>query len=296
MSKIAVFAAVLLLSGFVSTPSAGQTSARMQDKTRVETRWVTSSDGVKIVYDVRGSGATAVVFIHCWACNRQFWREQVDAVASQYRVVTLDLPGHGESGKNRAQWSVLGYADDIRAVADDLKLTRMILVGHSMGGPVSLEAAHRLSGRVVGVILADTMQSVGEPNSPETPDPVAEKLTNDFKGFFRDLSAMFSKDSDPAICHWVEEQAMASAEGPIIALRRDSRSVDGRALMRRAGVPVRAINAKPPLGADTDIEGNRKYADFEAALIENAGHFVQLERPKEFNRELMRWISQLQAQ
>jgi alpha-beta hydrolase superfamily lysophospholipase len=76
----------------------------------VETRTVASGDGVPVVYDVRGAGDTAVVFVHCWACNRHFWREQADVFASQYRVVTIDLAGHGDSGKDRSRWSILGLA------------------------------------------------------------------------------------------------------------------------------------------------------------------------------------------
>src|SRR5271170_1725230 len=92
----------------------------------VQIRSVASSDGVRIVYDVRGRGDTTLVFVHCWACNRFFWRDQVDAFSARYRVVTLDLAGHGESGKNRQHWSTLGLANDVRAVADDLSLRNII--------------------------------------------------------------------------------------------------------------------------------------------------------------------------
>jgi pimeloyl-ACP methyl ester carboxylesterase len=112
---------------------------------------LTAPDGVRIVYDDRGQGATALVFVHCWSCDRTFWREQADVFSDGYRVVTLDLAGHGESGKNRKTWTVAGLGGDVRAVVEKLGLKRVILVGHSMGGPVSLDAARQLRGRVVGV-------------------------------------------------------------------------------------------------------------------------------------------------
>ena len=176
----------------------------------VQTRSVVSSDGVRIVYDVRGSGDTALVFVHCWACNRSFWRDQVDAFSTHYRVVTLDLAGHGESGKDRKHWSTLGLASDVRAVADDLNLQRIILIGHSMGGPVSLEAARMLRGRVIGVVLVDTMHDVDKRRSVASAQADAERLRSNFTGYFSDLSSIFTKSSDPAIRHWVEQQAQAS--------------------------------------------------------------------------------------
>jgi len=53
-------------------------------------------DGLDIAFDVRGHGETALVFVHCWACDRTFWREQLDAFADRYRVVLLDFGGHGD--------------------------------------------------------------------------------------------------------------------------------------------------------------------------------------------------------
>jgi pimeloyl-ACP methyl ester carboxylesterase len=257
----------------------------------VQSHSVVSSDGVRIVYDVRGSGDTALIFVHCWACNRLFWRDQADAFSAHYRVVTLDLAGHGESGKDRREWSVLGLAQDVVAVADDLKLRRIILVGHSMGGPVSLEAARLLRGRVLGVVLVDTVPNVDEGKSVASAQADADQLKKNFTGYFSDLSSIFSKTSDPAIRNWVEKQAMAADPTAALALKLDMPSPDFKALFENAGVPIRAINAQPPLtDRATNIEENRKYANYDAILVGDAGHFVQLERPDEFNQDLQWWI------
>jgi pimeloyl-ACP methyl ester carboxylesterase len=245
---------------------------------------------VRIVYDVRGRGDTTLVFVHCWACNRFFWRNQVDVFASNYRVVTLDLAGHGESGKNREHWSTAGLAQDVVAVANDLKLQRIILIGHSMGGPVSVQAAHLLHGRVVGVILVDTMHDVNERRTVASAQADADRLRQDFKGYFSNLSPIFSKTSDPSIRHWVEQQAMAADPAAAIALKLDTPNIDSKMLFMQAGVPIRAINAEPPLSDHTNIEADRRYANYDVILVKDAGHFVQLERPEEFNKDLGKWI------
>jgi pimeloyl-ACP methyl ester carboxylesterase len=253
----------------------------------VRTGSATARDGVRIVYDVRGSGDTTLLFVHCWSCDRSYWRNQVDAFADRYQVVTLDLAGHGESGKDRKNWTVLGLADDVRAVADELKLKRVILVGHSMGGPVALEAARLLRGRVIGAIVVDTLHNAEQPLSLQMVQPIADKLKADFAGTMGGfMGSMFGKNADPAVREWVENKAKAANPAVAVALILDFANLDFRKLFTAAGVPIRAINAKPPAAPPTNFEGNRKYADFDAVVLDDVGHFIQLERPKEFNDHL----------
>ena len=67
---------------------------------------VKATDGLSIVTEVHGKGDTALVFIHGWCGDREYWKHQVDAFAGDYQVVTLDVAGHGESGKDRKEWTV----------------------------------------------------------------------------------------------------------------------------------------------------------------------------------------------
>jgi pimeloyl-ACP methyl ester carboxylesterase len=180
------------------------------------------------------------------------------------------------------------------AVADDLKLKKMILIGHSIGGRVCLQAASLMKGRVLGVILVDIMNDVSQPPVTTTEaEADAVKLKQDFRGYFRDLSPLFSVNSDPAIRHWVEDQAVAADPVPMIALKPDIPNVIPSVLFAHAGVPIRSINAMPPLSDRTNIEENKKYADYDAILIPDAGHFLQLERPNEFNAALDKWLLKL---
>ena len=110
-------------------------------------REVTSVDGVRIAYRVQGRGDTAIVLVHGWACDSSYWREQLAALSARYTVVTMDLAGHGASGTNRSDWRIARYGDDVAAVVAALRLHRVVLVGHSMGGPVIVAASQRLPAR-----------------------------------------------------------------------------------------------------------------------------------------------------
>jgi hypothetical protein len=126
-------------------------------------------------------------------------------------------------------------------------------------------------------------------------DTDANHLRKDFNGYFSDLSAIFSKDSDPSIRHWVEHQAMTADPTVAIALKLDTPNIDERQLFAHAGVPIRAINAQPPLSPHTNIDENKKYGNYDVILVSDAGHFVPMERPVEFNRDLSTWLQYLSS-
>src|SRR5687767_1979210 len=113
---------------------------------------VKAPDGVDIRYEVAGSGEPALVFVHGWSCDRTYWRPQIEHFSKSRRVVTLDLGGHGASSLGRKDWTMEAFAGDVRAVVEGLGLKRVVLVGHSMGGPVSLEAARMMPDRVAAVV------------------------------------------------------------------------------------------------------------------------------------------------
>ena len=110
---------------------------------------------VSIAYERHGKADRTLVFAHGWSCNRSHWRFQVDALRMDYRVVVLDLAGHGESGSNRTVWSIANFAQDVAAVVDALDASNVVLIGHSLGGPVVLEAALLRPRQVIGVIGVD---------------------------------------------------------------------------------------------------------------------------------------------
>jgi pimeloyl-ACP methyl ester carboxylesterase len=121
---------------------------------------VAAPDGLPIRYEAVGQGEPAIVLVHGWACDRSVWAGQVAWFGSRHRCVTLDLGGHGESGRARTGWTVATFGDDVVAVADALRLDDMVLVGHSMGGDVIVEAALQMVGRVRGLVWLDTYREL----------------------------------------------------------------------------------------------------------------------------------------
>ncbi len=251
-------------------------------------------EGVRIQYDTRGAGDTALVFVHGWASERSAWREQATYFAGSYQVVTLDLPGHGQSAAGRRKVFTLdSLAGDVRAVVEHLKLKRVILVGHSLGGPVVLLAAAKLP-MVRAVILVDTMHNADANLTREQADQFADLFTKDFRGTITKVIAdMFAAGSP--LAGEVKGQALSRDPALLTALIRDYPNVDFPGLLRNVKVPIRAINAAPrgPGDPATNLAVNRKYADFDATVLSGVGHYLMLERPGEFNAVLREWLSVL---
>lgn len=250
---------------------------------------VRADDGLGLVCEVRGRGDTALVFLHGWGGDREYWKHQADAFAADYKVVTLDQAGHGESGTDRKAWTVDGLADDVQAVVKDLGLKRVILVGHSMGGPVALLAAKRMPGTVVAVVGIDTLQDAEFKRPEDMVKALTGSLEKDFKGVVGGMfGGMLGEKADAGLKEWLGAKAAGRDPAMAIALMRDLFALDQRVLLREAKVPVRCVNSAGgyQFFTPTAVETNKKYADYDAVTIPDVGHYPMLEKPAEFNHKL----------
>jgi sigma-B regulation protein RsbQ len=257
-------------------------AAQAQPKSDV----VKAADGVPIHYSVAGKGDPALVFIHCWSCNRGFWENQVAEFSKTNRVVTIDLPGHGQSGVGRKNWSVESYGDDVKTVVTKLDLKRVVLVGSSMGGSIALEATKRMPDRVVAIVPVDTLQNVEERVPPDQLEAVFKQMQADYKNATTGLmnQYFFSPTTPAAVKERVINEAISRQPDVALAILRAIFSYDSAAGMREVKVPIRAINADR---VPTNVEANRKYApQFDTVIIKGTGHYPMLEDPARFNQML----------
>ena len=247
---------------------------------------VNASDGVPIHYSVQGKGDPALVFIHCWACNRHFWDNQVAEFSKTNRVVTIDLPGHGESGQGRKSYSVESYGDDVKTVVTKLNLKRVVLVGSSMGGPIALEATRRMPDRVLAIVPVDTLQNVEQKVPQEQLDAVFQQMQADFKTATTNLlnQFFFSPTTPAAVKERIINETIAQKPEVVLPILKAVFSYDAAPGLREVKVPIRAINADR---VPTDVAANRKYApQFDVVIIKGTGHYPMLEDPVRFNQML----------
>jgi pimeloyl-ACP methyl ester carboxylesterase len=246
---------------------------------------VPSADGVPIRYHVEGAANArpALVFVHCWSCDRHLWDEQMTHFALRYRVVSLDLAGHGESGRDRKDWTIPAFGADVASVVRALDLKKVILIGHSMGGPVILEAARALPDRVVGLVPVDTLLNVAKANDPKEIDAFFAPIRADYKTtvdkFMR--TSMFVPTTDPKLIDKIVAQTEGRPPEIAIAALEHAFTYDARPAFAEIKVPIHAINGDR---YPTDVEGNRRYApQYKVTWMKGVGHYLMLEDPARFD-------------
>ncbi len=256
---------------------------------------VASADSLIVKYEVVGQGDPALVFVHGWSCDRTYWKNQVPDFAGKYKVVTVDVGGHGESGMNREVWTMASYGSDVAAVVNKLGLQKVILIGHSMGGLVNLHAASQLGDKVLGIVGVDNYQDFSFQYTPEQSEAFVAPFKADFPTTTRAwVASMFSETADTALKNWViDDMSQASSEVALGAFE----SLVATSLvevLKGVDVPIRTISSdKWP----TNVEGNRAYAEsFDIKLMPGMGHFIHMEDPPRFNLLLQQWIDELTGQ
>jgi pimeloyl-ACP methyl ester carboxylesterase len=254
-----------------------------------ESRTVLSADGVEIAYDVSGGGEPAMVFVHGWCGNREVWGGQVVPFSGGHLVVRIDLAGHGDSGLGRQRWTVGAFGDDVVAVVRSLDVERVILIGHSLGGSVVVAAARYLGRAVTGVIGVDTWSSVGV--RVDRADIESSVLLPDMRADFPSASARFVQGlcgptASPALVARIAGEVAAMPPDVAVAIMDEAirqGPADLEDGLHGLDVPKSAISSETFRPKD---DGLLSSFGIRNVVIPGTGHYLMLERPSAFNREL----------
>jgi pimeloyl-ACP methyl ester carboxylesterase len=251
----------------------------------------TSADGVAIRYDAAGKGDPALVFVHCGGCNRSFWDGQMTYFGAKHRVVALDLAGYGQSGRGRKDWTMPAFGEDIVSVVEALDLKRVVLIGHSLGGPAVLEAARRMPGRVVGLVLVDTLVDFEFTFPPEEMEKAVSALKADYRATTIAFAQyMFSASTPEPVKARVTETMLSVPQEVTVAVAPLA-MYDPRPALSEVKAPIRAISSEV---FPSNVEGNRKYAPgYQAVIMKGVGHYLMLEQPEAFNADLEEALREL---
>jgi pimeloyl-ACP methyl ester carboxylesterase len=248
-----------------------------------------SRDGIEIAFTTCGSeAADAVVLVHGWLGNRTYWAQQIEILAERYRVIALDLAGHGESGLGRDDWTLEAFGGDVTAVVDEVGPAKVALVGHSMGGDAIVFAARELGDRVTGLVWVDAFRSLGHetPATPEAIEAFVAPFRDDFAGSVDSFArGMFPASADSGLIDRIAtDMSAGSVEMGVgsfrYALNREPAILEA---LPHIHAPKVAIN---PDIAPTDVGSLHDYG-FEAIVLDNVGHFLMLEDPARFNPVLV---------
>lgn len=256
--------------------------------TRQATHPTIQDNGVNIAYTDSGTGDTTLLFVHGWLINGSYWSNQVKYFSKKYRVVTIDLPGFGQSGKNRSSWTVKDFGRDVDSVITQLHLKNVILVGHSMSGDIMIEAAIHAPGEIIGLVGVDNLLNVGQARSAESNNAVTGFIAALKKGFKATATGYFSQylfyKTTDSITRKRVLNDVAHADStiaiPCIVSILDAEA-DAANKLKTTKKKLYLINSDIH---ETYLDGFKANGiPFELKEIHATGHFPMVEKPTEFN-------------
>jgi pimeloyl-ACP methyl ester carboxylesterase len=246
-------------------------------------------NGARIHYKSYGKGREALVLVHGWTCNLDFWRDQIPDFAKRTRVIALDLPGHGQSDKPQISYTMDLFADAIDAVMRDAKVERAVIVGHSMGTPVARQFYRRYPQKTLAIVIVDGGLR------PFGTKEMRDQFLSMFRGpNYKEAGAqMFSQISGtlPAAEKERISSSFASTPQYVLVSAMESMNQDSLYAPDKISVPVFAILAKSPFWPpDTEQFLHSLAPDLELQWWEGVAHFLMIERPKQFNEAVIAFL------
>lgn len=231
----------------------------------------TVRSGIHAVTD--GGGVGTVVFVHGWLGSSEDWRFQMPTTAIGFRAVAIDLPGFGLTAPADS-CDIVALSRSLAEFVEERNFEKVVLVGHSMGSAVVLEAANRLENRVEGLVLVDVLHDIEHRYSDAE---IAEQISRRDKYIVSEVGARGDSANPECWRESLESYFQWRAHQATWALQTSK-------------VQVLSINSDR---IATDVEALRKYApQIELAVIPNTSHAVMIDQPERFNELLLEFAQQ----
>jgi len=253
---------------------------------------------------VRGAGDPTLVFVHGLACSHQDWKAQVEALSSRYRCVSIDLPGHGASPA-KEPLGIACFGAVVAALAREQCGSPGVLVGHSMGCRVVLEAARLLGDAVAGLVLVDGARRHIGAAAQIRGGTDARIDAAGFEGFTRRVfSAMFSDACDSDIRERVLERALKLDPQAGSGLVADMFAWDAGEMedaLDHVQVPLLLIQSTDPNLRPLRAGQRTPWIDLVSKRVPGAavevvpgvGHFTMLEAPEQVATLMTRFLASI---
>ena len=261
-----------------------------------------SANGTTINYTDTGGAGTPVVLLHAFPFNSAMWEPQLESLAEKFRFIGPDLKGFGDSDApdDRASYSMDGYADEVKAVVDDLGLNGFVLAGLSMGGYIALAYMRKYADGVTGLVLADTRAEADPPEGKEKRSN-QQNLVGDegTSGLIETLTGALLAEDTRTNKPDVVKKAQAAMDNPaagfIGALEAMKNRIDSTDSLAKINVPTLVIvgehdGVTPPEAARNLHE---HIGGSQLVVIPGAGHISNMEAPEAFNGALGEFLNKL---
>ncbi len=243
--------------------------------------------------DDGGAGGIPVVFVHSLAGNAAQWSMQLEHLRKERRAIAFDLRGHGQSEPpQRDDYAIESLAGDIDAVASSSGLQRFVLVGHSLGGSVSIAYAGTHPDKVAGLLLVDPSGDARK-IPKEVMDPFMAALQSElYAQAIEDYWQGMLAGSRPEVRERVLRDLHNTRQETVVGIFRSSLQFDPVTMLRRFKGPKLSVITRLN---DSPLSLHNLLPDLPVLRIAGTGHWMQMDRPDEFNRIMDGFLLSIEA-
>ncbi|WP_035695413.1 alpha/beta fold hydrolase [Christiangramia portivictoriae] len=265
-----------------------------------------------IAYTDEGNGDKTLVFVHGLSSNLDSWKKNLQGLTGNYRCIAIDLPGYGKSSRSKTDYSLAEYAKVLNDLVDKMELSNVVLIGHSMGGQISMHSVLEYPQTYEKLILIApagietfTEQEAAVMKSAYTPAMVVNTsddqiLANYKLNFYSfpeeaqsmvdDRIAMKEAEDFPDYAETVVNNIHAMLEEPVID---EIQSIEIPVLMifgkNDMLIPNKYFHPSESIEGLIETSGE-KFQHLEVEVIDEAGHFVNFEKAEAVNAQIKTFL------
>lgn len=257
--------------------------------------YVLPPDEVPLYYEEAGQGAP-ILLIHGGAASTRFWSKQVPELSRQFRVVAVDLRGHGNSGKTDQGNNLVQMGQDLRFTLQALRLERVVCVGWSLGASVVHSYIKQFGvDRLAGFVNVDQRSHRFVPE-----DALRELIhgirTWKFRTHRQRLLSFFASPPSEEDLYWMVCEMMKTPTGVYCDVLQDSYASDFRPVLPKVTVPaVICVSPKGAVDLETAQYMVKAMPRARLAMFEGCGHMLLWEQADKFNRLLVDFANEARS-
>ena len=253
-------------------------------ETNIQSQTIHGPQG-NIYISEKGSGEIPVVFTHSFGGTNEHWKNQMMVLSKDHKTVAFDFRGHGKSDIPKdMSYSAEELAEDISAVVDSIHLDKFILVGHSMGGSASIAYSGKHPERVAGLFLVGTP---GKSSNQQSEKIISSLKSDSYQQVMDQYMMQLLKNSKPSTNQFVNSG--------IKKITREQSLNIIESMFNFDPLPSLKNYAGPKMIVYTSMENQQgslssQRPDIPAKMVDGTSHWIQLDKPEEFNKILSDFI------
>lgn len=276
------------------------TSCDLSEKTldSVSSSYITLNDA-KVHFKEYGQGEKSLIFIHGWGCDLNTWKYQFDYFKDKYHLVFIDLPGYGNSDEVEQDYTIDLFAQSVSEVISNLEIKNPVLVAHSMGLPISIEVLKQLNNENTILVNIDGVYFNFPADSIEN---------NQYKEGLSEFANMFKgenyKQNVAQFCNsFIVETTPEEVSNYIMSTMAETPERVGfqsmKSLIDEKNWDKKTINNQTiaiyakiaELSPDNETILMKQFPNMTYIEMDGVNHFLMMEKPKEVNEILERYIA-----